>query len=83
MTKGRISQKAQTQKSGKSPKSVRARFGPPARFGHFFTEPHMFEEIEVEFHRVIVGLKRECRAVVKLSIFSSKIKSFVSFYLNF
>jgi hypothetical protein len=31
----------------------------------FFTESKMVEEIKAEFHRVIIGLRRDYNAVVK------------------
>jgi hypothetical protein len=44
----------------------------------------MVEEIWAEFHRVIVELRKDYRAKVKLSVFfSRKITSFVRFFFNF
>jgi hypothetical protein len=58
-----------------------ARFGPPARFGHFvFTESQMVEEICAKFHQVIVGIRRDYLAVKKLSVFFKKIIGFVMFF---
>jgi hypothetical protein len=37
----------------------------------------MAEEIWAKFHRVIIGLKRDYRVVVKLSVILGKITSFV------
>ena len=57
------------------PSIARARFGPHARFGHYlFTKSQMVEEIWAEFHRVIIGLKGEYRAVVKLPVFEKNHK---------
>jgi hypothetical protein len=47
----------------------------------FFIEYQMVEEIWAEFHRVIVGLRRNYKAVVRLSVFSIKITSFVRIFL--
>jgi hypothetical protein len=53
----------------------RALFGPPARFGLFLcTKSQMFEEIRAKIHRVIVGLRRDYRAVMKLSVYQEKSK---------
>jgi hypothetical protein len=41
----------------------------------------MGEEIWAKFHRVIIGLRKDYRAVVKLSVFQEKSQVLLGFFL--
>jgi hypothetical protein len=74
------SQKAEKlPKRGGRPSLAGARFCPLAHFGHFlFTESQMVEEIWAEFHRTIVGLRRDYSG--KINRFQEKSQVLLVFF---